>query len=107
MLLNRLLILSACFAATIVVSLVLAADAHRYTDHSNLLHYIDDAGNSRPITKPKEWAFRRAHVLAGMEAAMGPLPDRANLPPLDVKVSAEQRFDGFVRQSLTFVSEVR
>jgi len=40
-----------------------------------------------------------------MEAAMGPLPDRSKLPPLDMKVLERVGGEGFVRLKITLVVE--
>src|SRR6476659_5078586 len=76
-----------------------------YPDHSRLLVFRDGQGVEHPVATPKEWAPRRAQILAGMQEAMGPLPDRTHLPPLDVRVSEETKADGFTRQALSFVAE--
>jgi putative membrane-bound dehydrogenase-like protein len=75
-----------------------------YPDHRKL-DVWRDADGEHPVKTPEDWARRRAHILLGMQQAMGKLPDRSNLPPLDVKVT--ETFDGttFTRQKLTFLSE--
>ena len=44
-------------------------------------------------------------MLSGMQQAMGRLPDRSNLPPLDVKIS--ETYDGlnFTRYKLSFAGD--
>jgi putative membrane-bound dehydrogenase-like protein len=74
-------------------------------DHTRPLTFADERGSERPVTTPKDWARRRALVLEGMQQAMGPLPDRAGLPPLDVKVTGEIKGDGFTRATLSFATE--
>jgi len=74
-------------------------------DHTRLDSYLDDTGTAQSIKSPRQWARRRVQILEGMQQAMGPLPDRSNLPPLDVKVSGEIKGDGFTRVALTFVSD--
>ncbi|MCH8924075.1 MAG: alpha/beta fold hydrolase, partial [Planctomycetes bacterium] len=75
-----------------------------YPDHRQLGVWRDAEGE-HPVKTPEDWARRRAHILDGMQQAMGKLPDRSNLPPLDVKV--EETFDGttFTRQKISFVAE--
>ncbi|MEX2315588.1 MAG: PVC-type heme-binding CxxCH protein [Pirellulales bacterium] len=75
-----------------------------YSDHRQLQVWRDAAGE-HPVKSPEDWARRRAHIVLGMQQAMGKLPDRTILPPLDVRV--EETFDGptFNRQKLTFLSE--
>src|SRR3712207_1001482 len=81
------------------------ADAPAYRDHSRLLGVIDDAGRERPVETKEDWDLRRQHILAGMQQAMGKLPDRSNLPPLDVRVTAESKGDGFTQLTLSYVAE--
>jgi len=56
-----------------------------YEDHSRLLVLRTPGGEERKISTPAEWARRRVHILAGMQQAMGPLPDPSRRVPLDVK----------------------
>ncbi len=74
------------------------------SNHRKLDVWCDAAGE-HPIETPADWAKRRADILVGMQAAMGPLPDRTKLPPLDVQVT--ETFDGpnFTRQKLTFAGD--
>jgi dipeptidyl aminopeptidase/acylaminoacyl peptidase len=65
---------------------------------------MDAGGQEQPVTTAADWAVRRRHILAGMQQAMGPLPDRNNLPPLDIRVSEEIVMDGVRRQTITFAS---
>jgi putative membrane-bound dehydrogenase-like protein len=75
-----------------------------YPDHRKLDVWRDARGE-HPVKTPEDWAKRRAHILLGMQQAMGPLPDRSNLPPLDVKI--EETADGttYTRLKLSFVAE--
>ena len=66
----------------------------RYPDHANLSTYRDAAGREHAVKTPGDWAIRRRHILAGMEAAMGPLPDRSKLPPPEVQVQEKSQQDG-------------
>jgi len=79
--------------------------APHYPDHSRLLVYRDAGGGEHPVKTPEDWAIRRRHILAGMEEAMGPLPDRSKLPPLDARVIEQIEGDGFVRLKISFVAE--
>lgn len=79
-------------------------DTPEYPNHRQLMVYRDAAGE-HPVKTPQDWAKRRAHILAGMQQAMGPLPDRSNLAPLDVHIT--ETFEGptFTRYKLTYLSE--
>lgn len=76
-----------------------------YSDHAHVMVYLDAAGRQHPVATAEDWAVRRGHILAGMQQAMGPLPDRTNLPPLDVKVTDTAAGDGYTRLTLSFAAE--
>lgn len=68
----------------------------------------DPAGATPPLVVPKtagEWPAQREKVFAGMMEAMGPLPDRTNLVPLDVMVTETEEKPLYVRKKLTYVAE--
>lgn len=70
-----------------------------------LLTYRDGAGKSQPITSPKDWERRREEILRGMQEAMGPLPGRSRLAPLDVRVIATFERAKYRRLTISYVSE--
>ena len=74
-------------------------------DHTQLSVYYQSNGQVAPVVTPADWDQRRQQILKGMQLAMGDLPDRNNLPKLDMEVLSEVKGDGFIRQSITFVSE--
>ena len=76
-----------------------------YRDHARLLVYLDAQGAEHPVRTRRDWAKRRAHILANMERVMGPLPRPARKTPLDVQVTETVDGEKFVRQRLTFVPE--
>ena len=82
-----------------------APPPRHYTDHIRLNYYLDDAGREQPVKTPEDWARRRQDILLGMQEAMGKLPDRTHLPPLDVKVTGELKGDGFTRLTISFAAE--
>jgi dienelactone hydrolase len=81
----------------------IGADIPRPTDHTHLMNYLDAQGVEHPVKTPEDWAIRRKEILEGMQAAMGPLPDRSHLPPLDMKVTAEVKGEGFKRLTISYV----
>ncbi len=76
-----------------------------YADKMRILVYLDDRGRQKQITSAADWEKRRAHILSNMELVMGPLPDRSNLPPLDVKVDRMEVVSEVVRKKVSFLSE--
>lgn len=76
-----------------------------YRDKQNLLVYQDSAGNSHPVKTIADWQRRRRDILSAMQLVMGPLPDRARLPVLDVKVHETVKLDGYERRRISFTTE--
>jgi hypothetical protein len=77
----------------------------RYPDHSVLLVYRDAGGAQHPVRGPADWAIRRGHILRGMEAAMGPLPDRSRRGPPEWNVAERVAGDGFMRLKVWYAAE--
>ena len=75
-----------------------------YTDHANLLVYRDADNSEHPVATREDWLKRRKHILAGMEQAMGPLPDLSKQPPLDVRIDekATLQGEGYTRLTLSY-----
>ncbi|MEZ6059621.1 MAG: alpha/beta fold hydrolase [Planctomycetaceae bacterium] len=72
--------------------------------HQDLTWYTDADGSLKTISTTADWQRRRASILAGMERAMGPLPDRSSPPELDMRTVEEKPGDGFLRRTITFAS---
>lgn len=73
-----------------------------YADKSNLLTYIDASGQEKAITGTQEWAIRRAHILANMQKAMGPLPDASFRVPLDLEVISVVELEKYTRKLIAY-----
>ncbi len=76
-----------------------------YRDKSQLMVWIDEHGKARPVRSPSYWAKRRAHILANMQIAMGPLPEANQRVPLDVQVSEQVVSEKWTRFKLTYAAE--
>jgi hypothetical protein len=81
-----------------------SAEPPAYPDHRRLLVYRDQRGE-HPVKTPDDWAIRRQHVLQGMQLAMGPLPDRSKLPPVDFRQTGRQAGDGYTLLSVSIAVE--
>lgn len=92
-------------ALGLLCACLLRADPPVYPDRSKLIVWRDEQGKVYPVLTPADWEKRRAHILAGMQQAMGPLPDTSRKVPLDVKVSEEFTAKTFIRRKLTFAVE--
>src|SRR4051794_33874493 len=90
-----------------VSSLTLAAksaEAPFYPDKMNLLVWRGEQGLEHAISNPQEWERRRAHILANMQAVMGPLPGPEQRVPLDVQVISTEELPGLVRKKITYAA---
>jgi hypothetical protein len=76
-----------------------------YADKSKLLVYQDDKGKELEVKTPEDWKKRRAHILLGMQEAMGPLPSDKDKVALDVKYTDESKTAKYVRKKLTYAVE--
>src|SRR5688500_153843 len=104
-----------CRAALLAAAVLLApylrgqeggqAKPPSYPDRADLLVYADDAGRHQPVRTPADWRRRRAHVLAGMELVMGPLPPASRKVPADLRVEREEDLGRCVRKRVTFGAE--
>lgn len=74
------------------------------TYHRRLLVYRDAKGVEQAVQNTADWARRRREILAGMQQAMGELPDRSASPDLDVRVDEELSRDGYQQLKLSYVS---
>jgi fermentation-respiration switch protein FrsA (DUF1100 family) len=72
-----------------------------YPDKTKLLEFRDNKG-VHPVKSAADWAKRREHIVAHMQAVMGPLPNIKTKVPLDVEFTEETQSDKFVRKRLTF-----
>ena len=77
-------------------------DSDRYAPDALLAGRAGSAGSVRTAD---DWTARRQQILDAMQQVMGPLP-KPSTAALDVKVLAEERGKGFVRQTIEYTSEV-
>ncbi len=73
-----------------------------YSNHQDLSYYLRPDGSQASIHTKADWQQRRAHIVAGMEAVMGPLPKPATPVPLDVHVLEEHEEGGVIRRKLAY-----
>jgi len=74
-------------------------------DHSQLLQFTTPDGGVQTVRTAEEWAIRRQQILKGMELAMGELPDRSKLPPLDVKMTETVDGEGLTRLTISYQTD--
>src|SRR5262245_56202572 len=83
----------------------LRADPPFYPDKAKLLVWRDAEGKEHPVKNADDWKKRRAHILEGMQLAMGPLPDASRKVQLDVKELEVSEAKLFWRKKITFAVE--
>ena len=66
---------------------------------------IAGEGEPRPVESPNDWDVRRAHILAGVQQVMGPLPGGGRRVPLDPEYGEPIAEDGYTRTEVTFAPE--
>ena len=71
----------------------------------NLLVFRDANHEIQPVRTVDDWLRRRAEILQGMQAVMGPLPGAEKGCPLDMQVQQEVDCGSYVRRSITYASE--
>ena len=71
---------------------------------SDLMHYKDPSGISKHVKTRSDWKKKRAQIIEGMEQAMGKLPDRTNLPDLDVQITETYKQDTYTRYTVSFAA---
>jgi dienelactone hydrolase len=76
-----------------------------YPDHSKLLVVRSVDGKETPIATKAEWQTRREHILANLQAVMGPLPGNEKRVPLKVEYGEAVETATTIRKKVTFVSE--
>jgi hypothetical protein len=74
-------------------------------DRENLLQFRDDTGRVTPVKTSADWQKRRAEIIGGMQAIMGPFPNAAKRVPLDVKVLSETDCGSYVRREISYAAE--
>lgn len=74
-------------------------------DRANLLEFRNEEGEVVPVRSAADWRKRRAEILAGAQAVMGPLPGPEKRIPLDVQIEEEKDFGDYLRRRVTYASE--
>src|SRR5436309_5155239 len=72
---------------------------------TNLLVYQNRKADVMPVKSKADWLKRRAQIVAGMQAVMGPLPGAAKRCPLELKIDAEVDCGTYLRRLVTYSSE--
>lgn len=88
--------------ATIAVSAALNAFSYALErENRENLMVVD----GRLVTNTDDWAERRAHIIANVQAVTGPFPDQEKCVPLDMKVLETVVLAEVTRHKITYVAE--
>jgi dienelactone hydrolase len=68
----------------------------------SLLIYKTTSGKLVSIKTPAQWGNKRMQIIAGMQKAMGVLPDRSHLPELNIKFKDSVKEATYTRYSISF-----
>ena len=104
-LMRNSLIVALCLLASNLVAQTGQKALIKYPDHSQLLVLRDADGKEQTITTPAQWSQRAEHIRAGLEQAMGPLPDTSKKVLLDVERMKEEDAGKYTRIKLHFTPE--
>lgn len=91
-----------CFA---IHTAVADDPAPLYPEHQDLGYYLDGGGTKHDIKTVADWEIRRRHILANMQLAMGPLPDRSKLAPLELWELEAMKIGDVVRRKVEYATE--
>ena len=95
-----------CLGMGVIAAAASAADSPApRLPRENLLVYRGPDGAALPVRTTGDWLKRRAEVLSGMQAVMGPLPGTEKRCPLDIRVEEEVDCGSHVRRLITYASE--
>src|SRR5262249_44916731 len=76
-----------------------------YPEHQDLGYYLDAKGARHEVRTIADWEIRRRHIVEGMQRAMGPLPDRSKLAPLEMRELESVKVGDVVRMKIEYTTE--
>ena len=82
---------------------VLIATSCNQHKGDGLLSYKNADGKNILVKNKVDWEKKRQQILDSMQAAMGKLPGRHNLPPFDVQFIDSLQFKSYTRYSIHFL----
>ena len=75
-----------------------------FGERPDLMTYRHEQGERQEVKTENDWNVRCLEILDAMQEVMGRLPDRENLPPLNVQVLHVQENETFVRKTIRFTA---
>ena len=74
-------------------------------DREDLLTFRGSDGTVHRVQNPADWQQRRAEILRGVLAVMGPLPDPEKRCALDMQIEEEVDAGDHIRRKITYAAE--
>lgn len=87
---------------SLLIIILIATAAQTFAQRSDLLTLRSGSGKIEDIRNKGQWKQKREQILAGMQMAMGKLPERAHLPPLDIIVTDSLEEEAYLRLTVRF-----
>ena len=94
-----------CLFAFLLVSFI--SSAAERLPRLDLLKFRDSEGKVQAVKTSADWAKRRAEILKGMVAVMGPLPGKDRRVDLAVQVEEEVDAGKYIRRLITYQFRAR
>lgn len=82
-----------------------------YSEHRDLLYWLDAGGDKHPLRSAEAWSIRRDHIRRHLERVMGSLPSPVSRVPLDPVITEDVRLmppevsRPILRRKLTYQSD--
>ena len=91
------------FVAVFCLSLTFSGHTHGQTSGKFSI-YSSETHRDVQISDIAEWEVHRSKLKQNMEAIMGPLPDRQNLPDLDIRIKDSLQTESYLRLHIDFLA---
>jgi dienelactone hydrolase len=72
---------------------------------TNLLAYVDRAGQVQPVKRVEDWMQRRRAIVAAMETVMGRFPGAEKRCPLAIEQHEEVDMGSYLRRRISYAAE--
>jgi dienelactone hydrolase len=81
---------------------ILLTGCQTRVQENGLLLYRNSKGVYKPVKSQAEMEIKREQILDSMQAVMGQLPDRSNLPPFDLRIIDSSVQKSYIRYRINF-----
>ena len=92
--------------ALVFAMLTLGGAAPRYSDHQDLMYWIDEKGERHVVKTIEDWGKRRTDILAAVKMVMGEMPRREKVP-LEVRQEEEVRVGELIRRKISYQTDAK